>query len=101
MNLLEKLFSKSTLAVATATVVTATYVHAQSQGSGNNPCTGSGSCPSSAPIPCCLYYSNGNPFVQTCCTLKQKCQAYSVGGGVAVAPYVSGNIDVGASGCVK
>jgi len=54
-------------------------------------------CPSNT-TRCCIYYSNGNVFIDSCCQPNKECLVKKVGGGVAVAPYEA-TMTYGASGC--
>jgi len=48
---------------------------------------------------CCIYYANGNVFIDTCCNPSKDCKVKKVDGSVAVGPF-DANVTYGASGCM-
>lgn len=92
MNKLKKLAGKATLAAAA--VASAISIVNADTGSGSNCPTCSGS-----DVPCCIYYSNGNPLVLTCCRPGEKCQVKDVRGKVVAGPY-DASVTYGKAGCM-
>lgn len=92
MNPLRKLAGKVALAAAAAACATTVIVAETGSGSNCPTCSGS-------QTPCCIYYSNGNPLVLTCCRSGETCDARDSTGKSIPQP-ISTTASVAQAGCL-